>query len=227
MLKGETRLPRCRLFFPVNREMSSFYSVLTWSKPPLSTGVLFFTNSPKGGVVLSKQREEKAAAVEAIKESLKNAQGSVLTDYRGLTVSEMNELRKKLREADVEFRVVKNTLTWRAAQQLDLENLQPYLEGPTAIAFGHTDPVAPAKIISEFAKSHKALEIKAGILEGKVIPLEKVKALADLPSKEQLLGQVASAMQAPISGLVNVLQAPIRNLAYAVDALRAQREKEA
>jgi len=123
---------------------------------------------------LSKQREEKAAAVELIKESLQNAQGSILTDYRGLT-----------------------------------------------------DPVAPAKIISEFAKSHKALEIKAGILEGTVIPLEKVKALADLPSKEQLLGQVAAVMQAPIVNLVNVLQAPIRNLAYAVDALREKREQEA
>jgi large subunit ribosomal protein L10 len=176
---------------------------------------------------LSKQREEKAAAVELIKESLQNAQGSVLTDYRGLTVAEMNELRRKLREAGVEFKVVKNTLTWRAAKDLGLNDLEPILEGPTAIAFGLTDPVAPAKIISEFAKSHKALEIKAGILEGTVIPLEKVKALADLPSKEQLLGQVAAVMQAPIVNLVNVLQAPIRNLAYAVDALREKREQEA
>lgn len=177
--------------------------------------------------MLSKQRDEKQAAVEAIRENLKNAQVSVLTDYRGLTVAEMSELRKRLREANIDYKVVKNTLTWRAAQEIGLENLQSYLEGPTAIAFGFTDPVSPAKLLSEFAKTHKALEIKGGVLEGNVIPIEKVKALADLPSREQLLGQIASAMQAPISGLVNVLQAPIRNLAYAVDALRQQREQEA
>lgn len=175
---------------------------------------------------MSKQREEKQAAVEAIKESLSSAQVSVLTDYRGLTVAEISELRKKLREAGIEFKVVKNTLTWRAAQEIGLQDLEGYLEGPTAIAFG-PDPVSPAKLLSEFAKAHKALEIKGGVLEGSVIPVDKVKALAELPSKEQLLGQIVSAMQAPISGLVNVLQAPIRNLAYAVDALRAQKEQEA
>lgn len=176
---------------------------------------------------MSKQREEKQAAVDSIRENLQNAQSAVLTDYRGLTVAETNELRKKFREAGVEFKVVKNTLTWRAAQEIGLEDLKGYLEGPTAIAFGMTDPVAPAKLISEFAKTHKKLEVKAGILEGSVIAVDKVKALADLPSREQLLAQIASAMQAPISNLVNVLQAPIRNLAYAVDALRAQKEQEA
>lgn len=176
---------------------------------------------------MSKQREEKQAAVEAIKERLQKAQVSVLTDYRGLTVAEISELRKKLREAGVEFKVVKNTLTWRAAQDIGLNDLEGYLEGPTAIAFGIDDPVSPAKLLTEFAKTHKALEIKGGVLEGSVIPVEKVRALADLPSREQLLGQIVSAMQAPISGLVNVLQAPIRNLAYALDALRAQKEQEA
>ena len=176
---------------------------------------------------MSKHKEEKQVAVDVIRENLQNAQVSVLTDYRGLTVAELTELRKKFREADVEFRVVKNTLTWRAAQEIGLQELEGYLEGPTAIAFGMSDPVAPAKLISDFAKVHKNLEIKAGVLEGNVISFEKVKALAELPSKEQLLAQVASVMQAPISGLVNVLQAPIRNLVYAVDALRAQKEQEA
>lgn len=176
---------------------------------------------------MSKQREEKQAAVESIKENLQKAQVSVLTDYRGLSVAEISELRKRLREAGVDFKVVKNTLTWRAAQDIGLSELEGYLEGPTAIAFGITDPVSPAKLLIEFAKTHKALEIKGGVLEGSVIPVEKVRALADLPSREQLLGQIVSAMQAPISGLVNVLQAPIRNLAYALDGLRAQKEQEA
>lgn len=176
---------------------------------------------------MSKQREEKQAAVEVIREKLQNSQVAVLTDYRGLTVAEITELRKRFREAGVDFKVVKNTLTWRAAQEIGLEDLESYLEGPTAIAFDMNDPVTPAKLITDFAKTHKNLEVKGGVLQGRVIPVEQVKALADLPSKEQLLGQVISAMQAPISGLVNVLQAPIRNLAYAIDALRAQKEQEA
>lgn len=177
--------------------------------------------------MLSKQKKEKQIVVDAIRDNLQNSEVSVLTDYRGLTVSEMDELRKRFREEGVEFKVVKNTYTWRAAQEIGLEDLEGYLTGPTAIAFGPDDPVAPAKVITEFAKNHKKLEIKGGVLEGKVIPVEMIKTLAELPSKEQLLGQVASAMQAPISGLVNVLQAPIRDLAYVVDALRAQKEQEA
>jgi len=202
-------------------------SLVNSFKTSVSAEVLVFIRLRRRCKFLSKQREEKQAAVEAIRENLQNAQVAVLTDYRGLTVAELTELRKKFREAGVEFKVVKNTLTWRAAQEIGLQDLESYLEGPTAIAFGMTDPVAPAKLITEFAKTHKNLEIKGGVLQGGVIPVEKVKALADLPSREQLLGQVVSAIQAPISGLVNVLQAPIRNLAYAVDALRAQREQEA
>lgn len=176
---------------------------------------------------MSKQREEKQAAVEAIREKLQNAQVAVLTDYRGLTVAEITELRKQFREAGIDFKVVKNTLTWRAAQEVGLQDLESYLEGPTAIAFDMNNPVAPAKLISDFAKKHKNLEIKGGVLQGNVIPIEQVKTLADLPSREQLLGQFASALCAPISGLVNVLQAPIRELAYAIEALRVQKEQEA
>lgn len=177
--------------------------------------------------MLSKQKKEKQIVIDSIRDNLQDSQVSVLTDYRGLTVSEMDELRKRFREEGIEFKVVKNTYTWRAAQEIGLDELEDYLAGPTAIAFGPRDPVAPAKVITEFAKKHKNLEIKGGVLEGKVIPVEMIKTLAELPSKEQLLGQIASAMQAPISGLVNVLQAPIRDLAYVVEALRAQKEQEA
>jgi len=177
--------------------------------------------------LVSKIREKKEAVVSEIKEKLKLAQVAVLTDYRGLTVAEMNELRRKLREANIEYRVIKNTLARLAAKDIGLEGLKDFLEGPTAIAFGTEDPVAPAKIISEYAKDHKALEIKGGVLEGQIVSLEKVKALADLPSKEQLLAQVVSVMQSPIINLVNVLNAPIRDFVMVVDAVRRKREQEA
>jgi len=177
--------------------------------------------------VSKQKREDKAVVVDNIKEKLQSSDVSVLTDYRGLTVAEIDDLRRKLREANVEYKVLKNTLTWRAAQELGLEELKTFLEGPTAIAFSSEDPVAPAKVLSDFAKKHKALEIKGGVLEGNVISLEKIKALAELPPKEQLLAQVVSAMQAPISGLVNVLQGPIRNFVWTLEAVRVHKEKEA
>jgi len=175
----------------------------------------------------SKIREEKEAVVSQIREKLSSAQVAILTDYRGLTVAEMNQLRKKFRESNVEFRVVKNTLTLLAAKSIGLEELQDYLKGPTAIAFGMEDPVVPAKIISEFSKDHKALEVKGGLLEGKIIPIEKIKELAELPPKEQLLAKLAGAMNSPIVMLVNVLNAPIRDFVYALDALRRKKEEEA
>ena len=169
-------------------------------------------------------RPEKVAVVEEIKDRLSKAQGIILADYRGLTVAQATELRRKLREAGVEFKVLKNTLTAIAAKEVGYEGLISLLVGPTAIAFGYDDPVAPAKVLSEFAKPNPALELKGGLLEGKVLDVAGVKALADLPSREELLSQVLRGMQAPISGLVNVLQGTIRNLVYALDAVRKQKE---
>lgn len=170
---------------------------------------------------------EKEPVVLGIKEKLENAKGVVITDYRGLNVANVTELRKKLREAGVEYKVVKNTLTKIAAQQLGLEGLNPYLEGPTAIAFGQEDAVAPAKVISEFSKDHNELEIKAGILEGKVIGVSEIKALADLPSREVLLAKLLGGMQSPLYGMANVLQGNLRNLVYVLDAVRQKQEAQA
>lgn len=170
-------------------------------------------------------RPDKVAAVAEIKDKLSRAQGAVITDYRGLNVSQVTELRKKLREAGVEYKVVKNTLTIRAAEESGLNDVVPLLTGPTAIAFGYEDPVVPAKVISDFAKSNKDLEVKGGLLEGQVLDIDAVKALADLPSREVLLGQVVRGMQAPISGMVNVLQGSIRNVVYALEAVRKQKEE--
>ncbi|MDN5362163.1 MAG: large subunit ribosomal protein [Moorella sp. (in: firmicutes)] len=176
---------------------------------------------------MNKQRAAKVEATNEIKEKLGASIVSLLADYRGLNVAEMTKLRRQLREAGVEFKVVKNTLTARAARELGLESLEPYLEGPTAIAFSATDPVAPAKILNEVVRNSKTFQIKAGVLQGKVISAGDIKALADLPSREQLLGRVVGGFQAPLAGLVNVLAGNIRNLVYALEAIRKQKEEAA
>jgi large subunit ribosomal protein L10 len=158
-------------------------------------------------------REEKVALVNEIAEKLERSVSTIVTDYRGLTVAEVTELRKRLRDAGVEFKVLKNTMTRRAADQVNLSDINAHLTGPSAIAFSYDDVVLPAKILNDFAKEHKALELKAGIIEGKVIGLEEVQALAELPSREGLL-----------SMLLSVLQAPMRNLAYAVSQIAEKQE---
>ena len=172
-------------------------------------------------------RPEKQAAVAGLKEQLSAAKGAVLTGYRGLTVAQDMKLRAKLREAGVTYHVVKNTMVRIAANEIGLEGLDPVLNGTTALAVSADDAVAPAKVIYEFIKENKlenteVLTIKAGFVEGKVINVEEVKALASLPSREVLIAKVLGSMQAPISGVVNVLQGTIRNAVYVLDAIRAQ-----
>ena len=171
--------------------------------------------------------ETKKQIVAEMTEKFSGSQSVIITDYRGLNVAEVTELRKKLREAGVEFKVVKNTLLKIAAKNAGIEGVDEYFQGPTAVAFGLNDAVAPAQVLSKFAKDHKNLEIKGGVLEGKVIGLAEIKALADLPSREVLLAQVASVFQAPIAGLVNVLQGTIRKLGYALEEVRKLKEAQA
>jgi large subunit ribosomal protein L10 len=171
-------------------------------------------------------RPEKEAAVSEILERLQKSKAVVIADYRGLNVLEVTELRKKLRDAGVDYKVAKNSLTSRAAKAANIEGLDEYLTGPNAMAFGYNDVVVPAKILSTFAKTHKKLEIKGGILEGKVIDFNAVKALADLPSREALLTQLAGVMQAPIRGLATVLAGPMRKMVYALEAVRKQKAGE-
>ena len=130
-------------------------------------------------------KEAKVKAVEEIKDKFSRSRTAILTDYRGLNVAEITELRRKLKEEDVEYKVVKNTLTSIAIKDFDF-NLDEFLEGPTAIAFSYEDPVAPAKVLVDFAKTHKQLEIKAGVVEGKVTSKDVIDELAKLPPKEQL-----------------------------------------
>lgn len=169
-------------------------------------------------------KPEKEAAVRELAEKLSKSQAVVLTDYRGLDVGALTQLRRKLGEQNVEFKVVKNTLTLIAARQTGMGGLEEYLAGPTAIAFAFGDPVAPAKVISEFAREHKEMEIKGGMLHGKVVSADGVRDLATLPSRDVMLGRVAAAVAAPISGLARALAGTVRNLACALDAVKRQKE---
>ncbi|EKN62708.1 LSU ribosomal protein L10P [Schinkia azotoformans MEV2011] len=159
--------------------------------------------------------EQKKQLVQEISDKLQASKSVVFVDYRGLDVAEVTELRKQLREAGIEFKVYKNTMMRRATEATNFGDLNDKLVGPTAVAFGVEDVVAPAKIINEFAKKHEDLEIKAGIIEGTIASVEEVKALAELPSREGLL-----------SMLLSVLQAPIRNLALAAKAVADQKEEQ-
>ena len=129
-----------------------------------------------------------------------------------------------MRDAGIEYRVVKNAYTRIAATELGFEGLGEHLVGPVAIAISYDDAVAPAKTLAEFAKEHKILTLKAGVVEGQVIDADGVKALASLPSREVLIAKLLGSMNAPITGMVNVLQGNIRNLVYTLDAIRAQKE---
>lgn len=157
--------------------------------------------------------EQKQAVVDEIKEKFNNAKSIVLFDPRGLKVSEVTELRKSLRESGSDYKVYKNTLTKRAIAGNGLE-LDSYLEGPTAISFS-SDELAPVKIISEFAKKHEALELKAGVVEGKVANIEELKSYASIPSREGLLTMLAG-------GLIT----PLRNLAIGLDLYSKQKEEK-
>lgn len=174
---------------------------------------------------MSKAVEMKKVVVEEIKEKIEASQSAVLVDYRGLTVEETTELRKKFREAGVDYKVYKNSLMRFAFKDAGMEDFNQYLTGPNGIAFGMEDAVAPAKISKEFAKDHKNLEIKAGVVDGKVIDLNGVIGLADLPPREVLIAQVLGGLNGPISGFANVLNANMRNLVYALDAIREKQEQ--
>ncbi|MDD2212194.1 MAG: 50S ribosomal protein L10 [Clostridia bacterium] len=171
------------------------------------------------GLALKKQ------AVAEIKDRFARAQSVVIVEYRGLNVGEITELRAKLRATEVEMKVFKNTLAQRAAEAHGVAELKQYLEGPTAGVFSIQDPVSGPKILLDFAKTHKQLVIKGGVLENKVLDAAGVKALAELPSREVLLGQVLAGIQGPLSGMANVLQGPLRKFVYALEALKKEREQ--
>jgi large subunit ribosomal protein L10 len=145
--------------------------------------------------------ETKKLVVAEVAEKFQNASAAVVVDYRGLTVQEATELRRNLREAGVEFKVLKNSVTRLAAEAAGYGELSEYLTGPNAVAFSNEDVVAPAKILADFAKNHEALELKAGVVEGKFAGLELIQELAALPNREGMLTMLAGAMLAPLKDI--------------------------
>ena len=156
---------------------------------------------------MNNNRTLKEAKVAEIKEKLEKATSVVLSKYQGLTVEEDTVLRKNLREAGVEYKVYKNTLVTLAAKELGLEGIVEYLEGPVAIAFGYEDVTVAARVLNDFAKDHKKLELKAGIVEGVVYDTDKIKQLATIPSKEVLIAKLLGSIKSPISSFARVINA--------------------
>jgi len=139
----------------------------------------------------------------------------------------MQQLRAQLRESQAEMRVAKNTLTKIAASSQEINGLDSVLEGPTALVFAYDDPAQPAKIVRDFARTSRILQIKAGILEGNVLTADQVVEIADLPSREELVAKVVGGISSPLYGLVGVLSGPVRALAYVLQARREQLEQAA
>ena len=152
---------------------------------------------------------------------------AILTDYRGLSVAELTELRKKLRDADAEYRVVKNTLFKLAAgDSMPIAEMGEFLTGPTAIGFAKSDPVAVAKILLDYARDHKALSVKAGVMDGRVLSAAQVDALSKTPPREVLLSQMLGSLQAPISGFVGTLSGIISNFVFTLQAIADKQSGE-
>jgi large subunit ribosomal protein L10 len=168
-------------------------------------------------------RPEKVAVVEEIQTKLDAADAAVLTEYRGLTVSELAELRASLRPTGTQYKVFKNTLARRAIEGRGLDEVTDLFEGPVAIAFVQGDAAAAAKALREFGRAHEALVVKGGLLGERVITPTEIAALADLPSREVLLTQIAGLFQQPLTRAAGLFQAFPRNFAYGVQALIDQR----
>jgi large subunit ribosomal protein L10 len=171
------------------------------------------------------RKEQKAEQVELLTEKLKKAKVAVLTDYRGLTVKQMQDLRGKLRTGNVEYRVVKNTLARRAADAAGYKDLESELKGPVAIAFGYDDLSLPPRLINEFVRTTRLkLEVVGGVVEGRVFNRDQIKQLADLPSREVLLAQLLGTLQSPVAQLVGIMQTPVQQLIGVLNAYKTKLE---
>lgn len=167
-------------------------------------------------------RPEKEASVEEMKERLKECSIAIASQYQGITVEEVTQLRSKMRAENVKFKVYKNTLAARALRELKLEAAEKFMDGPTIWAFSK-DPVAPARILKEFGKTVEKVKVQGGILDGKPVDAKMLDALADLPSRHQLLGQLVGVLAAPLQNFVGVMSAVPRNLLGVFEAIKAKK----
>ena len=172
---------------------------------------------------MDEPRPEKVAVVDEVRGRLGDASATVVTEYRGLSVGDLAELRRNLGAAGGEYKIFKNTLVRRAVAGSDHQGLEEFLVGPTGITFVHGDVSAVAKTLRDFSRAHPALVVKGGLLDGSILSLADLTALADLPSREVLLARVAGGIAAPLQQLAGLLQALPRNLAYGLSALLDQR----
>ena len=168
--------------------------------------------------------KEKQQIAEDLRDRLSKSAIIVLTDYKGLDVAAMNDLRRKLRAEEIEYQVVKNTLLIRAAEDNDIALIKDYFKGPSAIALSYEDPVAPAKVLSQFAKENKKLEIKVGVMNGQVLDAKAINALATLPSRDVLLGQLLSALNAIPTSFVRTIAEVPRSFVNVLAAIRDQKD---
>ena len=170
------------------------------------------------------RKEEKQQIAEDLRDIFSKVAILVLTDYKGLDVKAMNDLRRRLRSEEIEYQVVKNTLLIRASEDNDVALIKDYFKGPNAIAISYDDPISPAKVLSQFAKENNKLEIKAGVMNGQVLDANAIKALAKLPSREVLLGQLLSALNAVPTSFVRTITEIPRGFVSVLAAIRDQKE---
>jgi len=168
--------------------------------------------------------EEKQQIVEDLRDRFIRSAIIVVTDYKGLDVAAMNDLRRRLRAEDIEYRVVKNSLLTRASEDNDGDLIKDYFKGPSAVALSYEDPVAPAKVLAQFAKDHQDLEIKIGVMDGKVLDPAAIAALAKLPGKDVLLGQFVGALNSIPTSFVRTLAEVPRSFVSVLAAIKDQKE---
>ncbi|HEY6136349.1 MAG TPA: 50S ribosomal protein L10 [Thermoanaerobaculia bacterium] len=168
-------------------------------------------------------RDEKAAAVSELSEGLAHATNAFLIEFKGITVPQVTELRRQVRDTNSKYVVVKNTLALLATKDSPLQKLESYFKGPTAVAYNTTDGVVLAKALTKFAKDVPAVQFKGALLAGQVVPASQIAAIANLPSREELISKLLYLMQHPIRGLATVLQGNLRNLAVLLNEIQKQR----
>lgn len=161
--------------------------------------------------------QEKTEIVADLRQRLDGVKTVMLTEYRGLTVAQLSELRKQLRVVHAEYKVVKNRLARLAGDERGFEALRPHLKGPTALVIAQDDPVAVAKTLTTFARTNQAFAIKVGVVDGQLVTADGIKALSELPSKDALRAQIVGLIQGPLTQLVTLLNAPQREIAYVLD----------
>jgi len=168
--------------------------------------------------------EKKKEIVKSLHEKFAMSKVVIVTDCKGLDVAKMNDLRKRLREFEIEYRVAKNSLLIRASEKTDVELIKDCFKGPSAVALSYDDPIAPAKVLIKFSKEHDKLEIKTGVMNGKVIDLNAIKAMSVLPPREVLLGQFLSVVNGVPEGFVRVINAIPMQFLNLLQAVKEQKE---